>query len=295
MLGRDRPGRPGVGQPIHRKPAVRIGRVLNAPLIEGQRPTHPRPSQIDRHMIAVAGGGELAAHEHGLSDVQHLSGQGRAGVVAQPRLIAFEGAVNAGAGQADRAVRAGAGGGELAAEEHGLADLQAVGVQSRAGVVAQPRPVAVERAVDAGAGQADRTVLGVADDDCFVQSEHTAGEPVGGQGCLGGVFEPTPDKANIGQAGISGDDALLKEAIAQLKSDISGEVFQVSRPEIQAPRRRSPCGSGSAASRPSRISRITVARITVAPQVRDPPHDRIDALSITSPLAARSSHSPRRT
>ena len=39
---------------------------------------------------------------------------------------------------------AAAGGGEPAAEEHALADLQAVGDQGGAGVVAQARPVAVE-------------------------------------------------------------------------------------------------------------------------------------------------------
>ena len=63
-----------------------------------------------------------------------------------------------------------------------------------------------------------------------------------------------------------------------------------SRPVIRAPRSRSPCGSGSAASFPRRMSRITVAR-----QVRSSPHDRIAASSISSPLAVRSSHSPRPT
>lgn len=100
-------------------------------------------------------------------------------------------------------------------------------------------------------------------------------------------------KADIGQVGISGEDALLKEAILQLKSDISGEVFQVKSARDPSPRSRSPCGSGSAASRPRRIARITIARITGARQVRDPPHDHIDAWSTTSPLAARSSSFPR--
>ena len=45
-----------------------------------------------------------------------------------------------GAGQADRAVLAAAGGGEPAAEVHVLADLQAVGEQGGAGVVAQLAP-----------------------------------------------------------------------------------------------------------------------------------------------------------
>ena len=47
-------------------------------------------------------------------------------------------------GRLDRAVLAGAGGGEPAAEVHVLADLQAVGVKGGAGVVAQGRPGAVE-------------------------------------------------------------------------------------------------------------------------------------------------------
>ena len=45
-----------------------------------------------------------------------------------------------------------AGGGEPAAEEHVLADLQAVGEKGGAAVVAQARPVAVELAADVGAG-----------------------------------------------------------------------------------------------------------------------------------------------
>ena len=48
--GRDRLGHTGVGQPIHREPPVRIGRVLQARRIEDQRPTHPRTCQIDRHI-----------------------------------------------------------------------------------------------------------------------------------------------------------------------------------------------------------------------------------------------------
>ena len=60
-----------------------------------------------------------------------------------------------GAEQADRAVAAAAGGGEPVAEKHVLIDLQAVGVQGGAGVVAQLRPGAVEVAADVGAGQPD--------------------------------------------------------------------------------------------------------------------------------------------
>ena len=136
-------------------------------------------------------------------------------------------AADAGAEQADRAVVAGAGGGEPAAEEHVLVDLQAVGDQGGAGVVAQVRPVAVELAADVGAEQADRAVVGVADDRCPAQDQHAAGEPGGVQGWLGGVFELASGQADEGQAGIPGEDAFLQEAIGQLEVDIRGEVFQV--------------------------------------------------------------------
>ena len=58
--------------------------------------------------------------------------------------------------QIDRHTFTAAGGGEPAGEVHALADLQAVGGQGGAGVVAQLRPGTVEAAADVGAGQADR-------------------------------------------------------------------------------------------------------------------------------------------
>jgi hypothetical protein len=45
---------------------------------------------------------------------------------------------------------------------HAQADLQAVGVQGRAGIIAQVRPGAVEVAADAGAREANRAVLAAA-------------------------------------------------------------------------------------------------------------------------------------
>ena len=72
-----------------------------------------------------AGGGE-PAEEHGQADLHVVGVKGGAGVVAQARPGAVEGAADVGGGQVDRAELAGAGGGEPA-EEHGQADLQAVG------------------------------------------------------------------------------------------------------------------------------------------------------------------------
>jgi hypothetical protein len=66
-------------------------------------------------------------------------------------------------GQDDRtvavAVAAATGSGEPVAQNHGLIDLEAVGVQGGTGIVAQGRPGAVEVAADAGAGQADRAIF----------------------------------------------------------------------------------------------------------------------------------------
>ena len=66
-----------------------------------------------------------------------------------------------------------AGGGEPAAEKHALIDLQAVGVQGGAGVVAQRCPGAVEDAADVGAAQADRAITAAA----------SGGEPAGAATC----------------------------------------------------------------------------------------------------------------
>ena len=132
-----------------------------------------------------------------------------------------------GAGQADRAVLTAAGGGEPFAEEYVLADVQAVGEKGGAGVVVQARPVAFEAAADVGThqadratAQADRTGAGVAGDRCPGEGEHAASEPVGGQRRLGGMFEPASGQADESQPGTPGEDALLQQAISQLKVDI---------------------------------------------------------------------------
>ena len=135
--------------------------------------------QADRAVGAVAGGNPPQTCPGRL---QAVGVQGGAGVVAQFRPGAVELAADVGAGQADRAVGAVAGGGEPAAEEHALADLQAVGVQGGAGVVAQFRPGAVELAADMGAEQVDSSVGAVADDPCSGQQERAAGETFGIQG-----------------------------------------------------------------------------------------------------------------
>ena len=83
-------------------------------------------AQADRAIVAGAGGGEPAAQEHGLVDLQGVAAQGGARLVAQVRPIAFEAAAYTGAGQADSALAAGAGGGEPAEQQHALADLKAV-------------------------------------------------------------------------------------------------------------------------------------------------------------------------
>src|SRR5262249_57992105 len=59
-----------------------------------------------------------------------------------------------------------AGGGERVPQVHVLIDLQAVGGQGGAGVVAQVGSVTAEAAADVGAGQVDRAVVGVAGNSC---------------------------------------------------------------------------------------------------------------------------------
>jgi hypothetical protein len=190
--------------------------------------------QADGASLASADGGEPAAEEHALAHLQAVSDQGRAGVVAQLRPITQEAAADVGAGQADRTAVASAGGGEPLAEEHVQADLQAVGEQRGTAIAVQVRPIAFEAAADVGAGQADRTTTqadrvggGVAGDRCPGQSEHAAGEPVGGQRRLGGMFEPASGQADESQPGTPGEDALLQKAIFQLKVDIRSEVLQI--------------------------------------------------------------------
>ena len=182
--------------------------------------------QADRAVLAGAGGGEPAGEVHVLADLQVVGHQGGAGIVTQARPGAVEVAADVGIGQADRAVLAGAGGGEPA-EEHGLVDPQVVGHQGGAGIVTQARPGAVEPAADVGAEQADGAALTVADDRCPAQVQHTAGDPGGVHRWFSGVLEPASDQADEGHAGGPGGDAFLQEAIGQLEVDIRDQVFQV--------------------------------------------------------------------
>ena len=78
---------------------------------------------------------------HVLADLQVVGVQGGAGVVAQLRPGAVELAADVGAGAGGPRHLAAAGGGEPVVEEHVLVDLQAVGDQGGAGVVAQLAPV----------------------------------------------------------------------------------------------------------------------------------------------------------
>ena len=122
--------------------------------------------QTDCAVAAATDGGEPFAQEHALADLQAVRGQGRAGVVAQLRPGAVEIAADMGAEQANRAMVAATGSGEPFAQEHALANLQALGGQGRAGVVAQLRPGTVEVAADVGAVQVDRAGARVSDYSC---------------------------------------------------------------------------------------------------------------------------------
>ena len=75
--------------------------------------------------------------------MQAVSDQGGAGVVAHAHPVTDEAAADVGARQADRAEVPGAGGGEPA-QEHVLADLQSLGIQSRAGFTAQNSFVTIQ-------------------------------------------------------------------------------------------------------------------------------------------------------
>ena len=77
--------------------------MLQPRRIEHERPTHPRICQVDRHTPAGADGGEPVGEGHVMADPQAAGDQGGAGVVAQARLGAVEGAADAGAEQVDRA------------------------------------------------------------------------------------------------------------------------------------------------------------------------------------------------
>ena len=50
--------------------------VLQARRIEDQRPTHPRSLQIDRRLLASAGGGEPVAEIHVLAGLHAVGDQG---------------------------------------------------------------------------------------------------------------------------------------------------------------------------------------------------------------------------
>jgi hypothetical protein len=104
---------------------------------------------------------------------------------------------------------------------------QAVSNQGRPGAIAQARPVAIEPAADAGTAQAGRAPVGAADDSRPLQAKHAAGETLGVQGWLGGVFDLASGQGDGSQVGIPGENAFFQEAVAQFKVDIRGEVFQV--------------------------------------------------------------------
>src|SRR5262249_57409684 len=141
-----------------------------------------------------AGAGDPAVQEHGLADLQAVGGQGGPGIVAQVRPVTVKAAADVGAGQADRPADASADGGEPAAQEHVLADLQAVGGQGRAGIVTQVRPVTIKAAADVGAGQADRPADASADGGEPAAQEHVLADlqAVGGQGRAGIVTQVRP-------------------------------------------------------------------------------------------------------
>ena len=106
---------------------------------EQEHPAHPRTCQVDRHILTSDDGGEPIGEVHVLADLHAIGDQGGAIAVTQLSPGAVKVAADVGAGQADRAA-AGAGGSEPAGEEHVLADLQAVGDQSGAGVVRRFAP-----------------------------------------------------------------------------------------------------------------------------------------------------------
>jgi hypothetical protein len=115
-------------------------------------------SQVDRAEAAAGSGGEPSKEVHAQAHLQAVGVQGGAGIVAQGRPGAIEVPADVGASEANRAVFAAAGGGEPVTEKHVLIDLQAMGDQGGAGIIAQIRPGAVEVAADVGATQVDHTL-----------------------------------------------------------------------------------------------------------------------------------------
>jgi hypothetical protein len=185
------------------------------------------PGQPDSPKVVDAGGFELIAEEHALVDPKAVGVQGGTAGVENGGAGAIELAADVCPGQADDPTVSGAIHVPLV-EEHVLVNLKAVGVQGGSCVVAQDRPDAVQLAPDVGAGQADRSVLGVADDHCPGEVEPGGGgEPVGVQGCIGGVFEPGPEQIEKRDVGVTRNQAFLEEACEQLERDAAGEVFQV--------------------------------------------------------------------
>ena len=97
-------------------------------------------------------------------------------------------------------------------------------------------------------------------------------------------------QADESQPGTPGEDALLQQAISQLKVDICREVLQIKPAGDPCPAKPQP-------------ARVRVGRQPPPQNVADHrrrarpglPQDRIAAPSTASPSAARSSHSPRPT
>ena len=109
------------------------------------------------------------------------------------------------------------------AQKHVLADLQAVGDQGRAGVVAQLRPGTVELAADVGAEQADRAAVAAAG----------GGEPAGQEHVL-------VDLQAVREQGGAGVVAQLRPAAVELAADVG--AGQADRAEAAA------AGSGEPAA-----------------------------------------------
>ena len=145
--------------------------------MEEQLPAHLRTHQPDRHAVAATHCGEPAVEVDAPAGLQAVSDQGGARLVAQVRPFAVERpppiwapvrwtAPGSGSRSAGRGGGVAVGGvafttrcGEPVAEVNDLADLQTIGVEGRAGFVAQECPVTFEAAADAGSGQVDHAIL----------------------------------------------------------------------------------------------------------------------------------------
>jgi hypothetical protein len=212
---------------------------------------------------------------------------GEAGVVAYRRVGAVQSA-EVGAEQPDRANFAGADGLEPVAEENNLVDLEAVGVQGGAGVVAYGRVGAVQSA-EVAAGQPDCTGLAVSRDHRPIKSQHGSGEPVGVQRRLGGMLDSAPGQDERRQRRVAGDQALAEQAVVELHGDAGGQVLQVELAGDAGAPQPQPVGVRIWGQPAAQDSRSTAART-----VRELPQERM-AASSTGSAAARSSSSPRLT